>query len=270
MQISRDALKAAIDEGHARGMKITGHLCSVTYGEAADLGIDNLEHGFLAATDFVADKQPDVCPGQARGQQTVAALDENGAPFRALVSKLVSKRVALTSTLTVFETFTPGRPTPPGLDVLTPSAAGQLQARTGARRQCAAVGVPHAVPQGDGARAGVREGWRPARRRHRSDRVGRRRARASRTSGRSSFWSRPGSRRLRRLRLARSNGAKYLGRDARIGTIAAGKQADLVVLAGNPAASIGDIRRVETVFKNGVGFDPAKLIESVRGQVGVW
>ena len=64
MQISRDALKAAIDEGHARGMKITGHLCSVTYGEAADLGIDNLEHGFLAATDFVADKQPDVCPGQ--------------------------------------------------------------------------------------------------------------------------------------------------------------------------------------------------------------
>src|SRR6185295_5952038 len=114
MQITREALKAAIDEGHTRRMKLTGHLCSVTYGEAADLGIDNLEHGFLAATDFVADKQPDVCPGQARGQQTIAAIDENGAPFRALVAKLVSKRVALTSTLTVFETFTPGRPTPPG------------------------------------------------------------------------------------------------------------------------------------------------------------
>ena len=88
-------------------MKITGHLCSVTYGEAADLGIDNLEHGFFAATDFVADKQPDVCPGQARGQQTIAALDENGEPFKALVKKLVDKHVALTSTLTVFETFTP-------------------------------------------------------------------------------------------------------------------------------------------------------------------
>lgn len=51
-----------------------------------------LEHGFYAATDFVTDKQPDVCPGQARGQQTVAALDENGAPdtpFGALVKKLV-------------------------------------------------------------------------------------------------------------------------------------------------------------------------------------
>src|SRR5205823_3118426 len=120
MQISRAALKGAIDEGHKRGLKITGHLCSVTYGEAADLGIDNLEHGFLAATDFVADKQPDTCPGQAGGQRTIAALDENGEPFKALVKRLVDKKVALTSTLTVFETFTPGRPMPPGLDVLLP------------------------------------------------------------------------------------------------------------------------------------------------------
>jgi Imidazolonepropionase and related amidohydrolases len=66
------------------------------------------------------------------------------------------------------------------------------------------------------------------------------------------------------------HGAKYMGRDAKIGSIAAGKQADLVVIDGNPAATIADIRRVETVFKNGVGFDPAKLIDSVLGQVGVW
>ena len=78
MQITRDELGAAIDEAHKRGLKVTGHLCSVTYAEAADLGIDNLEHGFFASTDFVADKQPDVCPGQATGQQTIAALDENG------------------------------------------------------------------------------------------------------------------------------------------------------------------------------------------------
>jgi imidazolonepropionase-like amidohydrolase len=66
------------------------------------------------------------------------------------------------------------------------------------------------------------------------------------------------------------NGAKYLGRDARIGTIAVGKEADLVVTAGDPSRTIADVRRVDTVFKHGVGFDPAKLIESVRGQVGVW
>ena len=269
MQISREALKVAIDEGHARRMKITGHLCSVTYGEAADLGIDNLEHGFLAATDFVADKQPDVCPGQARGQQTIAAIDENGAPFRALVAKLVSKRVALTSTLTVFETFTPGRPAPPGLDVLTPSLqdsfrraqdrvanAQQSVYRTlfpkamALEREFVKAGgllIAGTDPTGSG---GVVPGFADQRQ--------------------IELLVEAGFTPLEAIAIGTTNGAKYLGRDARIGTIATGKQADLVVLAGNPAASIADIRRVETVFKNGVGFDSAKLIESVRGQVGVW
>ena len=55
-----------------------------------------------------------------------------------------------------------------------------------------------------------------------------------------------------------------------MGTIAAGKQADLVVVNGDPSVNIGDVRNVETVFKQGVGFDPAKLIESVRGKAGLW
>ena len=67
MQIRRDVLRAGIEEAHKRGMKVTGHLCSVTYAEAAAMGIDNLEHGFLAATDFVTDKAPDECPGQGEG-----------------------------------------------------------------------------------------------------------------------------------------------------------------------------------------------------------
>jgi enamidase len=82
MQITRGELAAAINEAHRRGIKVTGHLCSVTYAEAANLGIDNLEHGFFASTDFVADKKPDECPGQGVGQKTIAALDENGAPFK--------------------------------------------------------------------------------------------------------------------------------------------------------------------------------------------
>src|SRR5688572_19568187 len=100
MQITRGELAAAINEAHRRGIKVTGHLCSVTYAEAAGLGIDNLEHGFFAATDFVPDKKPDQCPGQGVGQKTIAALDENGAPFKALVQTLVKANVALTSTLT--------------------------------------------------------------------------------------------------------------------------------------------------------------------------
>jgi len=66
------------------------------------------------------------------------------------------------------------------------------------------------------------------------------------------------------------NGAKDLGRDARIGSIAVGKQADVVVVLGDPSTTIADVQRVETVFKRGVGFDPVKLIDSVKGQAGIW
>jgi enamidase len=75
---------------------------------------------------------------------------------------------------------------------------------------------------------------------------------------------------LEAIQIVTLNGARYLGREARIGSIAAGKQADLVILNGNPAANIADIRNVETVFKQGIGFDPQKLIESVRGRAGLW
>ena len=75
---------------------------------------------------------------------------------------------------------------------------------------------------------------------------------------------------LEAIRIGTLNGATYLGRAARVGSVAAGKQADLVVLLGDPSATIGDIRRVETVFKGGVGYDPQKLVDSVRGQVGIW
>ena len=124
MTITRAELAAAVKEAHRRGLKITGHLCSVTYREAAALGIDDLEHGFMASTDFVTDKQVDVCPGQRAGQETIATLDENSLPFVSLVKKLVDKHVALTSTLTVF----PVRSTtcaPPGVcvDEASPSAA---------------------------------------------------------------------------------------------------------------------------------------------------
>src|SRR5580658_4096448 len=70
------------------------------------------------------------------------------------------------------------------------------------------------------------------------------------------------------IHIATYNGAQFLGDLDRIGTIAAGKQADLVVIKGDPSKDISDIEKVETVFKDGIGYDSAKLIESVRGMVG--
>jgi imidazolonepropionase-like amidohydrolase len=71
------------------------------------------------------------------------------------------------------------------------------------------------------------------------------------------------------IQIGTENGAQYLGRDDKIGTLAAGKQADMVLIKGDPARKIEDIENIETVFKNGVGYDSRKLIESVRGQVGI-
>ena len=75
---------------------------------------------------------------------------------------------------------------------------------------------------------------------------------------------------LEAIRICTLNGATYLGKATRIGSIAVGKQADLVVIGGNPVAKISDIRNVEMVFKQGVGYDPAKLIASVKGKVGLF
>jgi imidazolonepropionase-like amidohydrolase len=75
---------------------------------------------------------------------------------------------------------------------------------------------------------------------------------------------------LEAIKVCTLNGATYLGRADRVGSIARGKQADLVVIDGDPSANIGDVRKVVTVFKQGVGYDPAKLIASVKGRVGLF
>jgi imidazolonepropionase-like amidohydrolase len=269
MNITRAQLGAAIEEAHERGMKVTGHLCSVTYAEAAALGIDNLEHGFLAATDFVEGKKPDACPGQGAGQKTIAALDEHGEPFRALVKTLVDAGVALTSTLTVFETFTPGRPMPPGLEVLTPPLRESFERnheRTAKNTQSlyatlfpTAMRLEHAFAKAGGLLIAGTDptgggGVIPGFSNHRQ----------------IELLVEAGFTPVEAISIATLNGAKYLGRDGRVGSLVAGKQADLVVVDGNPAATIADVRRVEMVFKAGVGFDPARLIESVSGRVGLW
>ena len=269
MQISRAELAAVVEEAHKRGLKVTGHLCSVTYAEAAEIGIDTLEHGFFAATDFVPDKAPDLCPGQGQGQRTIAALDPEGAPFKTLVKTLVDAGVSLTSTLTVFETFTPGRPLPPGLDVLAPhlkQAFEQSLARVAkntdsvyrtlfpkamalelAFARAGGLLVAGTDPTGGG---GVVPGFSN----HRQ----------------LELLVEAGFTPLEAIAIGTMNGAKAMGLDARVGSVAVGKQADLLVVRGDPSRAIEEVRQVDTVFRLGVGYDPGTLIDSVRGQVGFW
>jgi enamidase len=265
--ISRAALRAAVEAAHARDLKVTGHLCSVTYGEAAALGIDDLEHGFFTATDFVPDKKPDECRELDPAAQAVA-IDTARPEMRALIADLVRRNVAVTSTLTIFETFVPGRPMPPGLDVLLPVLREQYERRHAAvagrespytalfaAARAAEVAFVRAGgllvvgtdPTGGG---GVVPGYSNQR--------------ALELLVESGFTP------LEAITIGTLNGATYLGRAGDTGSLAVGKQADLVVIGGDPSTSIADVRKVEFVFKQGVGYDPERLIASVRGRVGLF
>ncbi|MDQ3747004.1 MAG: amidohydrolase family protein [Acidobacteriota bacterium] len=268
MYITRAELGAAVEAAHKRGFKITGHLCAVGFREAAALGIDNLEHGIAVDTEFLPGKKPDVCPPQNETVTNLTKLDIASAPVREMIRDLVARKVAVTSTLAVFEAFLPDRPPLQQrvLDAMTLDARAQyLVSRT------RAAGRPSPWPAAlkkemefelAFARAGglLMAGTDP---------TGNGGALAGFGSQREvELLVEAGFTPLEAVRIATSNAAEFLGESNQIGTIAAGKQADLLVVRGDPSANIADIEKVEVVFKDGVGYDSAKLIDSVRGSVG--
>ena len=101
--LTREELGAAIQQAHKHNIKLTGHLCSVTFPEAIALGIDDLEHGIEVDTEFAPDKKPDVCPDSAFSDQTLGNVEISDPRIQALIKNLVSHHVAVTSTLPVFE-----------------------------------------------------------------------------------------------------------------------------------------------------------------------
>ncbi len=275
MNITRDELRAAVEEAHKRGLKITGHLCSIGYREAAEIGIDNLEHGLLPDSEFVADKKPDQCPGAAVNA-SLRQLDINSNAVKETIRTLVARNVAITSTLPVFEASAPLTQTgigaasavlnPRVLSVMNPDARVRyLNARSRIpadspvaaltrksmdfERAFVAAGgllIAGLDPTGNG---GIVAGFGDLRE--------------------VELLVEAGFTPLEAIKIASFNGARFLGQDSRIGSIAVGKQADLMIVKGNPAANIADIEKVEIVFKDGVGYDSEKLIQSVQGLVGV-
>ena len=279
MFITRAELGAAVQTAHKRGAKVTGHLCAVGFREAADLGVDDLEHGLFVDTEFLPNKKPDECPDSPEDPVAMAKLDVNAGPLHDLILYLVQHHVAVTSTLPVFEMGTfPGRPTIQKrlMDALCPDARTALLANrirsSDAVRMKQLYGSENSPwpfafkkelefeyafskagglllagldPTGMG---GVIAGFGDQRE--------------------VELLVEAGFSPVEAIHIATANGAQFLGELDRIGTIASGKQADLVVIKGDPSKKIDDIENVEIVFKDGVGYDSAKLIESVRGVVG--
>jgi len=268
--ITRAQLQAAIEEAHRRGKKLTGHLCSVGFREAAALGIDDLEHGIIVDTEFLPSKEPDVCPSSRAARRALLSLSVEGEEIQRTIRALVDAGVAVTSTLPVFEISVPGRP-PVDMGVLEAMAPDARDAYLTRRAQ---------VGSGDGSEAedllklemdfevafvragglllagpdptgygGVLPGfgnWREL-----------------------ELLVEAGFSPLEVIEIATRNGARYLGELDRIGTLEVGKQADMILLHGDPSLDISQIRRVETVFKDGLGYDSARLFGQVKGTVGV-
>jgi imidazolonepropionase-like amidohydrolase len=267
--INRTELSAAIAEAHKRGAKITGHLCSVAWKEAAEMGIDNLEHGpVFTDSGFVAGKKPDVCPSRTAIRESWVNLDVNGPEVQGLIHELVQRRVAVTSTLPVFEASVPGRP-PLQRRVLEAMSAEARQSYLTARARIALDSsmTAHFKKELDFERSFVKAGGLLLA--------------GPDPTGNGGVLPGFGDQRevellveaeftpVEAIQIATENGAKYLGRQNSIGTIAHGKQADMILVKGDPASNIADIEKVEMVFKDGVGYDSKKLIESVSGQVGI-
>ena len=277
MFITPAELKAAADAAHKRGAKVTGHLCAVGFREAASLGIDDLEHGLLVDTEFYPWKKPGECPEKS-DYDLLSKLDVQSGPVHDMIVDLVQRHVAVTSTLPVFEMSVPGRPPIQQriFDALSPDARSAVlnnKVRAGdttaIRKRYGSDSSPwaaafkkemefeHAFAQAGGlvlagldptGMGGVIAGFGDQRE--------------------VELLVEAGFSPLEAIHIATANGAQFMGELDRVGTIARGKQADLVVIKGDPSKQIEDIEKVETVFKDGIGYDSAKLIESVRGVVG--
>jgi imidazolonepropionase-like amidohydrolase len=268
-QLHRSTLAAITEQAHKRGLKVTGHLCSVGFREAIAAGIDALEHGLLTNSEYVPGKKPDLCPTGIRDHY--AKLDIRGDPrVRATIDEMVAKKIAMTSTLTVYEAGTPGRPWGQDhrlWDVLSPDARVEEEAR---HRQVEGSPGPE-LAKAALARAMEFE-------------VAFFRAGGLLGAGVDPAWSVPagiGDQRNYELLIEAGlspseavqvmslNGARILGIDDRLGSVAVGKVADLVVIAGDPVARPVEIRKVSLVFRDGIGYDPVKLFASAKGLVGI-
>jgi imidazolonepropionase-like amidohydrolase len=268
-RIAPEMLTTVIEQAHARRMKVTGHLCSVSYAEAAKLGIDNIEHGFTQASDFVVGRTAGSCPDLDTRLAALAAVDPQGPELGELIDTLVQRRVALTTTFGVFETMTAGAdlPDPAALALLSPPLRKFFDAVVGPVRgsplgtRLAELAPRHAAmlrrfeaagglllsgsdPTGFG---GVLPGYS---------------ARREYALLVAAGFSPPQA-----IRIMSANGARYLDR-ADIGLLAAGRRADMVLLDGRLSQHADAMPRIDTVFKAGRAIDSAATLSALRGRVG--
>jgi imidazolonepropionase-like amidohydrolase len=265
--ISRAELGAAIEEAHQHGVKVTAHLCSVGYREAVALGIDNVEHGLFANSEYAPDKRPDECPQGFRSGYT--DLDVDSPEVQATFRDMVDNDVAMTSTLVVYEISVADRPPIDErvFDVLAPEIAEEVREISIARRAGRGSLDPKVFAKAmEYERAFVDAGGLLA---AGVDPTGYGAAPPGLGDQRNfELLLEAGFSTEEVVQIMSANGAKVLGIDGEVGTVEVGRVADLVVVDAD-VEEVGHIRDTKIVFRHGVGWDSARLIESIRGVVGI-
>jgi len=267
MHATKEDLSVVVREAHKRGLKVTGHIGAITYREAAEAGIDDLEHGFMACTDFVTGKKENELPAGSR--KSLADLDVNSPEIKDLMRLLINKKVAITSTLPVFEPYTNREIIHGGgLDALLPEIKekqikewNNMQHKDSASLKLFKKELVWEKQFYDGGGLLVAG----------TDPTGAGRTIAGYSDYRQiELLAEAGFTATQAIKICTLNGAVYLERTKDIGTIEKGKKADIVLIDGDIEKDINNIRNTEIVFKNGVGFDSKKMFESVKGKVGLY
>lgn len=266
--VTREELGAAIEEAHKHGVKVTGHLCSVTFREAVALGIDNLEHGLTTATEFRGGKELDKCPAGS-GDTAYAALDIKGPAVQQTIREMIAKNVSLTSTLAVGELSSPTRVPRDQrvLDALAPVYSQSVKNYYDSA-QYRKDSLPRASMKKamEFEREFVRQGGLMG--------AGSDPCCLSEVAGYGDqrnyeLLVEAGFTAEQAIQIMTSNGAKILGIGDRTGSIVVGKEADLIVVQGDAVATPANVKNVSMVFANGLGYDPVKLTDAIKGRVGL-
>ncbi len=264
--VGYDEMAAAVEEAHRLGIKVTGHICSISFTEAVELGFDNIEHGLFTNSDYDPTKERGECPDTYR--EHAMSIDPDGPEAQEAFQAMVDAGVPMTSTLAVYELFVRDRPTkdPRALDAMAPEVReAYLEAKDNIDRD----GWPPEWMETAMAyeRAFVEAGGLLA-------------AGVDPTGNGGAL---PGYGDQRNVELLREagfspeevvqittlNGAKILDVDAELGSVEVGKIADLVLMDRDFVTDPSAIRSVRLVFKDGVGYRSQDFFEAVKGQVGI-
>lgn len=269
MHISREDLRQVVERAHARGLKVTGHLCSITMREAAEIGIDNIEHGFMSMSDFDDTKEADIC-NAFELYKSVDRTDRESAEMEELLSYLIEKGVAVTTTPAVFDYYT-GRDTVGGggMRALAPEFKNEIREiyQSGYGMDSAAkkrfekelFWNKKFYDMGGQLLIGT-------------DPTGAGRV----IAGYGNMYTLEilvndaGFSLTDAIYLTTLAGAEYLGEEEQIGSLAAGKDADFILINGDLTEDVRNIRKIELVFKHGIGYDSEKLFQSVDNKVGTY